>query len=214
MKKILFAIVALLLCNAGWAQKALTAKEAASVETEIKAAAAKVNTIESNFSQVKHVGGMTRDLSSTGIFRYKKNNRVRFDYTLPFKYQLVVNGNKVKMSSNGKSKVYNASANPAMSEAASMLSACMTGDLQTLKTKYNLAYYQSNNEYEIRVTPKTANAMMQSITLHMRKTDKMLTRMRIMEKTKPGKKESDYTEYKFTNEKQNSALADALFAIN
>jgi uncharacterized membrane-anchored protein len=46
MKKILFAIVALLLCNAGWAQKALTAKEAASVETEIKAAAAKVNTIE------------------------------------------------------------------------------------------------------------------------------------------------------------------------
>ena len=104
MKKILFAIIALLLCNAGWAQKALTAKEAASVETEIKAAAAKVNTIESNFSQVKHVGGMTRDLSSTGIFRYKKSNRVRFDYTLPFKYQLVVNGDKVKMSSNGKSQ--------------------------------------------------------------------------------------------------------------
>ena len=77
-----------------------------------------------------------------------------------------------------------------MSEVASMLSARMTGDLQTLKTKYNLAYYQSNNEYEIRVTPKTANAMMQSITLHMRKTDKMLTRMRIMEKRNQAKRKA------------------------
>ena len=52
---------------------------------------------------------------------------------------------------------------------------------------------------------------MQSITLHMRKTDKMLTRMRIMEKTKPGKKESDYTEYKFANEKQNSRFGRCAF---
>ena len=104
MKKILFAIIALLLCNAGWAQKALTAKEAASVETEIKAAAAKVNTIESNFSQVKHVGGMTRDLS---LQAYSAIKKVTGSDSTTRCLQIPTGGERQqgKMSSNGKSKV-------------------------------------------------------------------------------------------------------------
>ncbi|MCQ2265461.1 MAG: hypothetical protein MJZ46_05400, partial [Bacteroidales bacterium] len=60
--------------------------------------------------QVKHVNGMSKDLNSNGDMMYKKENKVILNYTTPIKYQMVLNGTKVKMVNGGKSKVYDTNA--------------------------------------------------------------------------------------------------------
>lgn len=214
MNKFLAFVFAFSTSIASFAQTALNAADAAKVEKAIETEAAKTTSIQSQFKQQKHIGGMSRDLVSNGELKFKKENKVILNYTTPFAYKMVLNGSKVMMESNGKKNVYNANGGgSSMNEMQAMMSACMSGDLQSLKKKYKLSYFENGGNYLVKITPINNKKTFKEIEMEVRKTDKMLTRLRLTEMAKAGKTENDFTEFQFSNTKQNVALADELFAI-
>src|SRR5687768_10658831 len=54
-------------------------------------AAAKVNTLNSDFTQEKHLSALTEKITSQGKLWFKRSNKVRMDYTSPFVYRMVMN---------------------------------------------------------------------------------------------------------------------------
>lgn len=199
--------------NSALAQKPITGSEATKIETEIEQQTSQILTLENKFKQEKHMNGMSKNLVSTGTMRYKKNGKVRLDYVTPFKYELTVNGDKVKMATNGKKNIYNASSNPGMQEMQKMLSASMTGDIAALKSKYAISYFDNGSTYLIKIKPIKPNKMIQEIEMELNKSDKMLIRMRLTEVAKAGKTGNDYTEYTFSDTKKNTTIDDSVFAI-
>ncbi|MCQ2192726.1 MAG: outer membrane lipoprotein carrier protein LolA [Paludibacteraceae bacterium] len=214
MNKIFSLLLALCISASVSAQKALNAADAAEVEKSIEAQTSKLTTIKSNFKQTKHINGMSKDYVATGDMMYKKDNKVILNYTTPKKYKMVVNGEKVMMENNGKKNVYNTKgAGASMNEMQAMITACMTGNLQSLKNKYKLTYYEDGQNYLVKVVPITGKKIFKDIEMELKKSDKMLTRLRLTETAKAGKSGNDYTEYSFSGTEQNISLADSLFTI-
>ena len=214
MKKIVTLLFALGLSASIWAQQPLPGNEAAQLEKAIEEQAAKINAITSNFKQVKHVNGMSKDLVSTGDMMYKKENKVVLNYTTPIKYQMVMNGQKVKMVSGGRTKVYDTNgAGASTSEMQKMIGSCMTGNLKALKKDYKFSYYDKGQNYLVKITPNANKKLFKEIEMEMQKNDRMLVRLRLTENAKAGKSGEDYTEYIFSKTQKNANLPDSLFVI-
>lgn len=207
---ILFSCLLLAVCLPLVAQKDL--KPLASVATfqeRLKKEVATVASIESDFVQEKYLDVFSEKITSKGRFYFKKENKIRMDYTSPVDYQIVINGPKLKIVSEGKSNVVNLGSNEMMNKIKGMLSACMVGDLGSITSAYTLTYYESPSLYVVKIHPVSKNVQVyiHEIVISIDKKDMSVQTLRLSESA------TDYTEYRFTNKKQNTLSSDEKFAI-
>jgi outer membrane lipoprotein-sorting protein len=175
---------------------------------ELKTESARLIGIESNFSQTKYIGLLSEKIVSSGKFYYKKPDKICMDYSSPVKYLMVINGNKIKINSDGKSNVYDLSANRMMSQTQALISACMTGNLEKLSSDYELSFKENKTLYWVRVLPQgSVKSYLKSIDIYLDKNDFSVHQLKITET------EDDYTEYTFTAKKKNPSIPDAKFSI-
>lgn len=212
MKKSNALLICLLLavCLPLAAQERLTPlASVATFQERLKKEAATVASIESDFVQEKFLDVFSEKIISKGRFYFKKENKIRMDYTSPVDYQIVINGPKLKIVSEGKSNVVNLGSNQMMNEMRGMLSACMVGDLGSITSAYTLAYYETPSRYVVKIYPvsKSVQAYIHEIVISIDKHDMSVQTLRLAENAK------DYTEYRFANKKQNTLNSDEKFTI-
>ncbi|MDR2622594.1 MAG: outer membrane lipoprotein carrier protein LolA [Dysgonamonadaceae bacterium] len=209
MKKIFIILIVLLISNKIYAQGDFTPiVSAGKFKEELKTESAGITGIESNFSQTKYIGLLSEKIVSSGKFYYKKPDKICMDYSLPVKYLMVINGNKIRISSDGKSNVYDLSANKMMSQIQTLVSACMTGNPEKLSSGYDLAFKENEKLYWVRALPQgSVKSYLKSIDIYLDKNDFSVYQLKITEVS------DDYTEYTFTAKKKNPAIPDAKFSI-
>ncbi|MDR0581674.1 MAG: outer membrane lipoprotein carrier protein LolA [Prevotellaceae bacterium] len=172
-------------------------------------ASSDVNTIESDFVQTKYMEMLSENIVSKGKFYYKKANKIVLDYTSPAHYLIVINGQQIKIVSDGKKNIYELRANKMMSQTSVLLSACMTGNLSLLSADYRLEYTENDRQYRIKILPlDRMKSYLKEIDIFLNKQDLSVEQLRM---TEPA---LDYTEYIFTNKKKNTSLTDELFRID
>lgn len=211
MRNILFALsVALLFGWQGMAQNNLQPlKSFSEFKERLEKETAAVNSIESDFIQEKYLDIFNEKIISKGRFYYKKQDKIRMDYTEPMPYQIVINGQKLKIVSEGKTNIITLGNNPVMQQMKSMLAASMTGNLENLSSDYMPAYYETGDSYIIHIQPRseTVRSYIREIRITLDKTDMSVRILRLSET------EKDYTEYHFINRKHNQSISDELFVI-
>lgn len=178
-------------------------------QERLKKEAASLSSIESDFTQEKYLDVFNDKIISKGRFYYRQENKIRMDYTTPVDYQIVINGQKLKIVSEGKSNVVNLGSNRMMDEMKGMLAACMVGDLSSITSAYKLDYYESPSLYVVKIRPvsKSVQAYISEIVISINKEDMSVQTLRLSEN------EKDYTEYRFTNRKYNTLTNDEKFII-
>ena len=178
-------------------------------QERLKKEAASLSSIESDFTQEKFLDVFKEKIISKGRFFYKKENMIRMDYTSPVNYQMIINGQKLKIVSEGKSNVVNLGSNQMMNEMKGMLAACMIGDLGSITSAYKLDYYESPSLYVVKIRPvsKSVQAYVAEIMIAIDKKEMSVQTLRLSENAK------DYTEYHFTNRKYNTLTGDEKFSI-
>lgn len=181
---------------------AVELKEALRIESE------QLTGVECNFTQTKYIGLLSEKIVSSGKFYYKKTDKICMDYSSPVKYLIVINGNKIKINSDGKSNVYDLNANKMMSQTQVLISACMTGNLEKLSSDYQLSFMENKTLYRVRVLPQgSVKSYLKSIDIYLDKNDFSVHQLKITETS------DDYTEYTFTGKKKNPMIPDAKFSI-
>lgn len=168
-----------------------------------------LQSIESDFSQIKYVDVLDEKVKSKGKFYYKKSNKIRMEYTSPVNYLIVINGNKLKIVSDGKKSIMNVSSNKMMNEIQDMLTACTVGDLSKISANYRLEYFEDTKSYLVNIKPnnKVLQAYIAEIQIYLEKKDMSVYKMILSENAK------NYTEYEFYNKKFNSLKDETKFAI-
>ncbi|MDR1764269.1 MAG: outer membrane lipoprotein carrier protein LolA [Dysgonamonadaceae bacterium] len=196
-------------CVSVFAQDTYTAMEnIAKFNQTLATEAEKLTALESDFKQTKYIGLLSESIVSSGKFFYKKADKISMEYASPVKYLLVINGQKIKIVSDGKKNVYDLKSNKMMAQTGSLLSACMTGNLAALSSEYALEYKENAKFYLVVVSPKgSVKNYLKSISIYFSKKDYSVEQLRITEPS------DDYTEYAFTNKKKNPQLADAKFSV-
>ncbi len=190
-------------------------KDVATLKSKMQVAAAGVNSIQSDFAQEKYLSAMGNSMKSSGKFYYQKSDKVKLEYLVPFKQNLVMNGNKLVMELNGKKNAMDASANPMAAELKKVITACMSGDITSIGENYKLEFFQDGSLYLVKITPQSADIQKfaQTVDLYLDMSDFSVVRMKMVEPLKKGQKKNDYTEYSFSNKKMNAKVAESVFSV-
>ena len=169
---------------------------------------ASTQTITSDFTQVKHMKMLNDKVSSKGKFYYKKEHKIRIEYTSPFKYLLVMNGSSVIVKDGQKTNKINTRNSKAMQSANRIMMDCMTGSVYANKD-FSVKTFENKGQYLLQLTPVAASmkGMFSRIDVYIEKSDNSVTKLLLNENG------GDYTEMNFLNKKKNALLQDALFSV-
>lgn len=113
------------------------ATDEADILTKISANGTAITTIESHFVQRKHVKAFKNDVLSSGRFYYQKDDKICMAYERPKGDLLLMNADEFVMIVDGKRSAANAQSNPMLKQMRTLLTACVSGDFERLKSGRN-----------------------------------------------------------------------------
>ena len=157
----------------------------------------KITSIECDFIQYKHLVIMNEPLVSSGKFYLIADDKVRLDYTTPEPYLLELDGQKVHMTTNGKSNVYDMSSYQMVTVMKTMLSSCLTGDFSGAGRDYLMTVSEDKMVYhvELELRDRRIRRYLQKIEISFDKKDLSLNQLIVREPS------GDFTRHVFTNKK-------------
>jgi outer membrane lipoprotein-sorting protein len=216
MKKILVIAAAVLASlSLSTVQAATPVADVNGLKAKMQSSASKISSIKSDFTLVKYLSATSSTMKSSGKFYYKKDDKVKLEFLVPFKQNLVMNGNKLMMDSNGKPMVMDAGSNPMMGELKKVISACMSGNISNMGSNYKMEYFVDGSNYLVVITPQSADIkkFAERVDLYLDSSDFTVLKMRMTEAVKPNQTKNDYSEYVFSDKQKNVAIDDSVFSI-
>lgn len=207
--KVIYTLLLLLATGSLYAQPMKKLNNLQEFDKRLAQETQTVQSIESDFTQVKYLDVLDEKVTSRGKFYYKKSNRICMEYARPMNYLIVINGAKLKIVSDGKKSVMNLSSNKMMNQMQDMLTACMVGDLSKMTPNYRLEYLEDASYYLVRIKPvsKAVQAYIAGIDIYLSKKDMSVHKLRLSETA------TNYTEYEFHNQRFNSLKDEAKFSV-
>jgi outer membrane lipoprotein-sorting protein len=169
---------------------------------------AKVMSIKSDFRQEKILVALTEKIISTGKFWFKRNNRVRIEYEKPFRYLMVMNGDKMLIRDNDRENKINVKSNKLFQQVNRIMIDCVQGTILDSKD-FTTKVFENDKIYLLEMTPssKALREFFETIVLSVEKSDHSV---RSIEMNEPA---GDKTLISFENKKLNEQVADAVFAL-
>lgn len=210
MMRILVLSLLMALCSAaGFAQKAVSAAESKTMIERVCQAASKIETLQCDFRQTKHLTLMKTDMRSVGKMHYKGGRQLRWEYTSPYAYTFVLSGGKVTLKSQKKTDVINVSSSKMFQQIARIMMNSVTGQCLKDKKDFRVTMLTDGGEWLARLVPlqKEMAQMFSSITLHINPKSQMVTKVDMLEKS------GDKTVIEMLNVKKNSPVSDAVFNV-
>lgn len=207
----ILAMISLVFFFGGNAQSDFTKlKDILSFKSGLKEKSESTNTIESNFIQEKNLSILSKAINSKGYFCYKKENKVRWEYTEPYSYLVIIQGTKLFIKDKNNKKQYDTESNKMFKELNNFLIGCINGDILNKTGDYQIEYLENNAQYYIKLVPndKKMKEMINEIHIYFNKKDFSINRLKIVEQGE------DFTNIEFVNKKLNSSIADEKFNFN
>ncbi|HMT28361.1 MAG TPA: outer membrane lipoprotein carrier protein LolA [Bacteroidia bacterium] len=176
---------------------------------QLSKAAKNTNSIKSNFVQEKNLNVLSEKIISKGEFKFKKQNKVRMEYTTPFKYLLVINNDKVMIKDSQKSNSFSSRSNKLFTVINNIIIDCVQGTALDNKD-FRSAVFKSDKNYLITLTPvkKDLKEYFETINVYLDNKDFSVSKLDMMEPT------GDNTIINFLNKEINATIPDAEFVVN
>ncbi|SFS53286.1 Outer membrane lipoprotein-sorting protein [Porphyromonadaceae bacterium NLAE-zl-C104] len=183
--------------------------KAVEFEKKLRDAAGKIQSVESSFRQEKFMKVFSDKMVSTGMFYYRKPNKISLQYEKPMQYAVTINGDKLQTVTGGKKTTVNLGSNKMMVQMKGLIEASMIGNISALDREYDLEYFQSDSEYFVNIVPasKAVKVYIKEIDITFDKKTMDVKRLRMTENN------DDYTDYIFTNPQYNTLQSDEKFTI-
>lgn len=168
----------------------------------------KVQSITADFTQEKVLTALTEKITSYGKFWFKRSNRVRIDYTKPFTYRMVMNGDKMLVRADQKENRINVRSNKLFQQVNRIMIDCVQGTILDSKD-FTSRVFENDKQYLLEMTPavKSLKEFFKTIVLVVEKKDYSV---RSIEMNEPA---GDVTTISFSNKTLNAAVADEVFAL-
>lgn len=210
MRKVLATLAMCVIGLGAYAQpKGFSAvKNLSGFQQSLSKSSAAVQTIQSDFSQVKNLSLLADKIKSKGKFYFKKEDKVRIEYTTPFTYLLVMNAGQILVKDEQKTNKVNTKNSKTMQSVNRIMVDCMRGTVLS-NPDFKTTVYENGQSYLLSMAPATEGMkkMFKQIDVYMNKGSYDVHRLSMVEQG------GDYTDMDFTNAKHNLPLNDALFKV-
>lgn len=171
-------------------------------------AAETTTSIKSSFRQEKNLSMLAEKINSDGLFYFKKTNKVRMEYTKPYKYLLIINNDKILIQNQQKKKVYSSGDNKLFKVINNVIMDCVQG--RALQNKdFQAKVFENDKSYCLNLVPqaKEIKPLFSSIRIYIDKNDFSIDQLEMKEKM------GDTTIITFVNKQLNTAIDDEVFSV-
>jgi len=202
--KLILAIF-VLVSQPSFSQTFKPVSDPAKVLAELKKSSTAANSIQADFKEEKFLAALKDPEKSSGIFYYKKNDKMRWEQQQPFKYVILINGNKLRVQDAGKEKNVG-SAGRMAGQIKELMIGLVNGDFQDNKA-FKQSFAESADLYQVTLLPvsKRLKNVYSKITLVFPKSTMRLKELTFFEKG------GDKSIMRFQNEKINQPIAEGIF---
>jgi outer membrane lipoprotein-sorting protein len=168
----------------------------------------KITSITSAFTQEKILIALTEKITSTGTFKFKRNNKVRIEYIRPFTYLMIMNGDKMLVRDDQKENRINVKSNKLFQQINRIMVDCIQGTIVESKD-FTVKIYENEKTYLLEMTPtaKMLKEFFETIVVTIEKKDYSVQSIEMNEPA------GDKTMMTFREKKINDSISDAVFAL-
>lgn len=179
---------------------------ASAFKAQFSTASQKINSIASDFLQQKNLSMLSDKITSKGKFYFKKDDKVRMEYTAPYQYLMIINGNKVIVKDGQKTNSMSARSNKMFQQINQLMMDCARGTVFDNKN-FSVKLFEGNNAFLAEMTPitKEMKSLFKNVNVVLGKNNLLVQQVQMWE---PG---GDHTTIQYSNQKINTNLSDALF---
>lgn len=192
-----------------YAQQPADAAESREMVAEVCAAAAEMTSLQCDFVQVKQLSLLQTALTSKGKMYYKGGDRLRWEYTSPYVYTFVLNGDRVILKSSEKTDVLSVRSSKMFQQIARIMLNSVTGRCLADGGDFRVTMYKGGKEWEARLVPqqKELAALFSEVCLHIDPKLRMVTVVELKERS------GDTTRIKMKNVRKNETIDNAVFSV-
>ena len=154
-KTILMLLLALLTVGA-WAQseKPLTEAESQKVVAELTEAAASMQTLQCRFVQEKTSTMLAEPTVAEGTMHYAAPDRMRWEYTSPYAFALVVNGDRIVKVTEGKAEALEGNSSRMYQGIVGIIMGSASGKKLFDTSVFDVVLYDEGTCWRAEMTPK------------------------------------------------------------
>ena len=148
--------------------------EPESILKQLKQVADKTNSIKAFYTEEKFISVLSNSQIAKGKFYYQKEDKMRWEQTVPYEYIILISGESLRIKDNGKEKQINQS-NQVAVKINSFMMTLIQGDYQN-NDQLSSRCLQSKDQYLIELTPttKSLKKIYSKLNLYFSKEDKRL----------------------------------------
>jgi|SRR6185437_1626669 len=185
-----------------------TVKDTVLLKENINAISKETNSLESDFTQIKTLSMLSEKITSKGHFCFKKDNLLRWEYTSPYTYIIVINKDKVLIKDESKLRKYNMNSNKVFKEINDIMISCIDGKILA-SNKFKIGYEENDKAYRLELIPlvKGMKESLKKIYMYFDKAVTSVTKLEMVEST------DDFTVIDFTNKKVNGNVPAEKFIL-
>lgn len=168
----------------------------------------RVMSIQSSFTQEKVLMALTEKITSHGDFWFKRSDKVKLEYTRPFRYVLIMNEGKFLVRDDKTESRVSVSSNKLFQQVNRIIIDCVQGTVLTSKD-FSVRVFEDGSSYLLEMIPSAKNVreIFQSVVLVVEKSDYSVRSIDMNEPT------GDKTTIVFTEKQINISIPDAVFSL-
>ncbi len=191
-------------------QTKLTADQQKQMIEKIDKTASAMTGMQCEFTQTKSMKLLSKEMQSKGIMYFKRPNKLRWQYTSPYDYTFILNGDKVQIKSSKSTKNIDVQGNKMFRQITNIILNSVTGGSLKSSSDFNVEVYQKDNSYFAKLFPKKKELkqLYQVIEIYFDPALTMVNSVRMVEKT------GDETRVNLINTKLNVAVDEKMFAVH
>ena len=209
-KKTIFLLLFALLTTTTWAQseKPLTEAESQSVISALTQAAASMKTFQCGFVQEKTSSMLAEPSIAKGTMHYAAPDRMRWEYTEPYAFALVVNGEKITKMTDGKAEMLDGKSSRMYQGMVGLIMGSASGKKLFDTSVFDVVMFDDNTFWRAEMTPKRRDMkrMFSQLVFRFDKKTKGISRVEFKDAS------GDLTSIRFEDIKLNEAIGEKVFA--
>ncbi len=182
----------------------------ARIEQKISQAAAKIRTMQADFVQTKYLKILNEKMVSKGKLYYQQSDKLRWEYTYPYSYVFIMNGNQVAIRMESHNSIIDVRKNKMFKEIARIMMNSVVGKSLSNNNDFKVSLSDTGNSWIATLIPQRKNMqdLFQKIILNFNKQEAMISRIDIYER------KGDKTFINLRNIKINENVSASNFAIH
>jgi len=163
---------------------------------------ASTNTIVSDFIQEKNLSVLSEKIISKGQFFFKKENNIRWEYTTPYRYLIIISNDQLFTRDDKGQKQFDIQSNKMFQEMNRFITGCIQGDILQNDKDYAIEYFEGSKRYYVKLVPRAEKMkqMLNEVQIYFDKNDLTVSGLKMVESGE------DYTRIDFLNKKLNTEI--------